>query len=253
MPTDPALYTDSRHSFARAPMTPKRGIEGQFIAPVNEPHRDEKVSVVVKATGGTFTLTFEGQTTGAIAYNASAATVQTALEALSNIAPGDVAVSAFTGNQAAPDPGYEIVFQADGALTGNRTNMTGSGASLTGSGAALTVTTVRNGAVAGADAALGTSPAAHVASPTGVSATDTEAGGEVDVAFTHADGVDKVDIVVRETDSGDYVTRVEGTTSPETVTGLTDDTEYDFYVRSVHDDGRIGQQVKVSATPTTAP
>lgn len=44
------------------------------------------------ASGGTFTLTFDGQTTGTIAWNASAATVQTALEALSNIAPGDINV-----------------------------------------------------------------------------------------------------------------------------------------------------------------
>ncbi len=45
------------------------------------------------ATGGTFTLTFSGQTTTALAYNATAAQVQAALEALSNIAPGDVYVS----------------------------------------------------------------------------------------------------------------------------------------------------------------
>ena len=36
-------------------------------------------------SAGTFTLTFSGQTMGAIAYNANAATIQTALEALSNI------------------------------------------------------------------------------------------------------------------------------------------------------------------------
>lgn len=45
------------------------------------------------ATGGTFTLTYSGQTTSAIAYGASAATIQTALEALSNLAPGDVSVA----------------------------------------------------------------------------------------------------------------------------------------------------------------
>jgi RHS repeat-associated protein len=42
--------------------------------------------------GGTFTLTYAGQTTSAIAYNASAATVRSALETLSNVAPGDVLV-----------------------------------------------------------------------------------------------------------------------------------------------------------------
>lgn len=44
-------------------------------------------------TGGSFTLTYAGQTTGAIAYNASAATVKAALIALSNIEPQDVTVS----------------------------------------------------------------------------------------------------------------------------------------------------------------
>lgn len=45
-------------------------------------------------TGGTFTITWNAQTTSAIAFNASAATVQAALEALSNIAVGDVDVTA---------------------------------------------------------------------------------------------------------------------------------------------------------------
>ena len=45
------------------------------------------------ATGGTFTLTFNGQTTSSIAAGATAATVQTALEALSNLAPGDLTVA----------------------------------------------------------------------------------------------------------------------------------------------------------------
>lgn len=55
--------------------------------------RNEIQMIVVDATGGTFTITFSGQTTAAIAYNATAGTIQTALEALSNIAPGDVLVS----------------------------------------------------------------------------------------------------------------------------------------------------------------
>jgi hypothetical protein len=44
-------------------------------------------------TGGTFTITFSGQTTAAIAHDASAQTVQDALNALSNVAPGDILVS----------------------------------------------------------------------------------------------------------------------------------------------------------------
>ncbi len=49
------------------------------------------------ATGGTFTLSFGGQTTGNIAYNASAATVETAFEALSSVGSGNCTVSGSAG------------------------------------------------------------------------------------------------------------------------------------------------------------
>ena len=42
---------------------------------------------------GTFTLTYDGQATATISYNASAAEVRSALEALSNIGSGGVAVT----------------------------------------------------------------------------------------------------------------------------------------------------------------
>ena len=47
--------------------------------------RQEIQSVESDATGGDFTLSFEGQTTAAIAWNATAAAVKTALELLSTI------------------------------------------------------------------------------------------------------------------------------------------------------------------------
>lgn len=43
-----------------------------------------------KATGGTYTLTFNGQTTGTIAFDASRATKQSAMEALSNLDSSNV-------------------------------------------------------------------------------------------------------------------------------------------------------------------
>jgi hypothetical protein len=43
--------------------------------------------------GGTRTLSVEGQETAPIAWNADAATIQAALEALSNVAPGDITVA----------------------------------------------------------------------------------------------------------------------------------------------------------------
>ncbi|MDX3527150.1 hypothetical protein P1P75_12020 [Streptomyces sp. ID05-39B] len=57
----------------------------------------QTLTVTGVPTGGTFTITWSGQTTAAIAYNATAAVVQTALEGLSNIAPGDVVVTGSAG------------------------------------------------------------------------------------------------------------------------------------------------------------
>lgn len=64
----------------------------QWMISLQKITQNEKqtVSITGSPTGGTFTLTFSGQTTASIAYNASAANVQSALEALSNIAVGDV-------------------------------------------------------------------------------------------------------------------------------------------------------------------
>lgn len=88
-------------------------------------------------TGGTFTLTFEGQTTSNIDWDASASEVQTALVALSNIAAGEVAV---TGNEQGP---WTVTFQ-NGLGSSNRTQMTIDGTNLTG-GAGQAVTTVTEG------------------------------------------------------------------------------------------------------------
>ena len=57
----------------------------------------QRVTITGTPTGGTFTLTYSGQTTAAIARNAVASTVQTALENLSNLAPGDVVVTGGPG------------------------------------------------------------------------------------------------------------------------------------------------------------
>lgn len=53
----------------------------------------EVQTIAIVGSGGTFTITWSGQTTSALAYNASAATVQAALWALSNITDGDVTVT----------------------------------------------------------------------------------------------------------------------------------------------------------------
>jgi hypothetical protein len=99
----------------------------------------QTATVTGSPTGGTFTLTYAGQTTAAIAFNATAATVQLALQALTNIGtgyeglattsgyttfPGAVAV---TGSAGGP---YTITFQ--GALATTKVATMTATSSLTG-------------------------------------------------------------------------------------------------------------------------
>jgi hypothetical protein len=117
-------YVDDDLGYAMREMWGGPGITS-LLSDMGFANEVQHVTITGTPTGGTFTITFDGQTTGAIAYNATASTVQTALEALSNIAPGDVAV---TGSAGGP---YTITFQ--GAYAGvNVPSMTASGAGLTG-------------------------------------------------------------------------------------------------------------------------
>jgi hypothetical protein len=101
----------------------------------------QSVTITGGPSGGSFTLTFAGQTTAAIAHNASAATVKARLEALSNIGEGDVKV---TGSAGGP---YTVTFKGD-LSDANVASMTASAAGLTG----------------------GTSPGVTIATPTSGSA-----------------------------------------------------------------------------------
>lgn len=58
---------------------------GGYLAPFAGVAEVQTVTITGSPTGGTFTLTYDGETTAAMAYDASAADVQSALEALSNI------------------------------------------------------------------------------------------------------------------------------------------------------------------------
>ncbi|EAQ81658.1 hypothetical protein [Blastopirellula marina] len=103
-------------------------------------NEQQVVTLLGSPSGGTFTLTFNGQTTSGIAYNASAATVQSALEALSNIASGDVAV---TG-----DDGGAWTVEFDQAYANQDVPiMSASGASLTGGTGTISVTQAAAGTV----------------------------------------------------------------------------------------------------------
>ena len=103
---------------------------------------NEIQAVNIDATAGQFTLTYSAQETADIAFDATAATVQGALEALSNIAPGDVVVTGGAGS-------YNVEFTGTLAET-NVAQMTVSDGTtpLSGGSASGSVTTVRAGAPA---------------------------------------------------------------------------------------------------------
>jgi hypothetical protein len=108
------------------------GIDGYDIGK----NEKQQVAITGSPTGGTFTLTYSGQTTSAIAYNASASTIQSALEALSNIAVGDVAC---TGGSL---PATAVVVEFKGALaTTNVASMTHTDSLTGGSTPAVVLTT----------------------------------------------------------------------------------------------------------------
>lgn len=126
---------------------------------------NEVQSLVITGTptGGTFTLTFNGQTTSAITYNAAASAVQTALLALSNLASGDVTA---TGG---PLPGSAVTLTFGGSYAATDVPLITATGSLTG----------------------GTSPTVNVTTTTpgtSIDLTPLPTGWE-DLGWTSSDGV----------------------------------------------------------------
>jgi len=84
----------------------------------------QSVEIDDDVSGGTFTLSFGGYTTGTIAYNASTAVVEAALEALTSVGLGNVTVTGAA-------PIWIVTFVVDLGNT-DVALITGNGASLTG-------------------------------------------------------------------------------------------------------------------------
>jgi hypothetical protein len=99
----------------------------------------QTVTITGTPTGGDITLTLAGETTGVIAYDANAAAVLAALEALPGVEPGEVTVTGGPG----PGTPWVVTFTA---AQGNVPQMTANGAGLTGGVApAVAVTTTTPG------------------------------------------------------------------------------------------------------------
>jgi len=69
-------------------------VQGEASRPCGAPGEVDRATVV--ADSGTWSITFFGQTTAPLAYNATSGDIQFALEALSNVDPGDVLVTGFS-------------------------------------------------------------------------------------------------------------------------------------------------------------
>jgi hypothetical protein len=99
--------------------------------------QNEVQSVLISATGGTYTLSFEGQTTTSLAFDATSAQVQVALEALSTIGAGNVSVAGSSSN-------HTVTFV--GALANTQVpQLTGDESGLTGPGFGLAINTTTQG------------------------------------------------------------------------------------------------------------
>lgn len=104
---------------------------------IRDVYRTQVITITGTPTGGTFALTFSGQTTSAIAYNANAATVAAALAALSNLDATDITVTGGAG----PATPWQVAFIATGAYANaNVPLMTADGALLTGGTPIIAVT-----------------------------------------------------------------------------------------------------------------
>lgn len=138
---DPYMDPDSAKMFNVALPASVNYAAGTILGEVIGTNELQTLLIAGGGTGGTFTVTFSGQTTAGVAFNATASTLQAALEALSNVGNGNIKV---TGGPAGVAP-FAIEFT--GALAGaDQATITSSVASITGGTPTQTVTAVRNGA-----------------------------------------------------------------------------------------------------------
>ena len=98
------------------------------VAVVTQAQYNEIQSIMITGnpTGGSFTVQYGGIVSAAIAYNATAATVQTALQAMASIGAGNALV---TGG---PGPGTPYIVQFTGTLAGNSAGLYGFANTFTG-------------------------------------------------------------------------------------------------------------------------
>jgi hypothetical protein len=151
---------------------PTSGANAGYAVPLAARANDaQTVTITGTPTGGTFTLTLDGETTAAIAYNAAASAVTTALEGLSNVNVGDVVVTGGPG----PGTPYVATFSGPQYRGTDVPQMTATGSFTGGTSPAVAVTTGTgggSGVTDGSDVLVG-----FLAYPQSVASTDTVVHG----------------------------------------------------------------------------
>lgn len=151
---------------------PTSGANAGFAVPMAaKANEGQTVTITGIPTGGTFTLTLDGETTAAIAYNATAAAVTTALENLSNVRVGSVTVTGGPG----PTTPWVVTFTGTQYSGTDVPQMTATSSLTGGTAPAVAVTTSTaggSGVTDGSDILAG-----FLAYPQAVTAADTVVHG----------------------------------------------------------------------------
>lgn len=116
-------------------------IDWSTVAPIGG--KNAKGTLVVTAGAGNITFTYGNQTTGNVAYNADAATIEAALEGLSSIGNGNIRIAGAT-----PNFTYELIEDLRHAARDATFTSTGATMTETQAGAADVDETLPGGLVA---------------------------------------------------------------------------------------------------------
>jgi len=179
----PLMYPDQARTVPVKLAASLSLVAGTLLAEKIGTNELQKIVITGGPTGGSFTITFGGQTTAAIAYNAPAQDVEAALEELSTVGDGNVKCS---GGQL---PAGIIYIEFTGELGGaNQAQVTTTDSLTGGSTPATAVSTVRAGAAgtAGTYAAYDPDATGGLQVPVGILVYDvqTDASGNITYSGT---------------------------------------------------------------------
>ena len=106
----------------------------------------ESWKITIDAANGTYTITFDGQTTAALNHDATAATIQAALEALSSVGAGNITVAVTNqddGNEGTDGEGPYLITVAGDLLTAYNNTLSVTNVDLVG-GSGITSITIND-------------------------------------------------------------------------------------------------------------